>query len=95
MGDIERTIDLTHAKTALLVRQTVAVAFGVPIDQELTWEVLHKRLCTSTRLDIPERILVRGLPQASIHLSEECQMLRNLLKALGTARGIVVLIVLH
>jgi hypothetical protein len=92
---MEKTIDLTHAKNALFIRQAVALAFGVPIDQELTWEVLHERLCTSTGLEIPERILVRGLPQASIHLSEECQMLRNLLKALGTARGIVVQIVLH
>jgi len=95
MGDMERTIDLTYAKNALFVRQTVAVAFGIPIDQELTWGFLQDRLCTSGGPEIPERILVRGLSLASIQLEEECQMLRNLLRALGTVHGVVVQIALH
>jgi hypothetical protein len=32
-------IDLTYAKNALFVRQSVAVAFGIKLDREFTWDI--------------------------------------------------------
>lgn len=92
---MQKTIDLTYAKNALFIRQSVAVVFGIPIDRELTWDFLQDRLCNSPALKMPEHVLIRGLPTASLALGDECQMLRNLLQVLGKARGVQIRIVLH
>ena len=92
---MQKSIDLTYAKNALFVRQSVAIAFGIPIDRELTWDFLHDRLQNSRDLNMPEHLLVRGLPAASLAVGSECRMLQNLLRMLGTTHGVQVRIVLH
>lgn len=92
---MQRTIDLTYAKNALFVRQSVAVAFGIPLDRELTWDFLHHRICKSHDLDMPGCVLIRGLSSASILLKDEIRMLRNLLRVLETEHGVEVRIILH
>jgi len=92
---MQATIDLTYARNALFVRQSVAVAFGIPVDRELTSEYLQDRLCNAHDLEIPKRVLIRGLPSASSALGDESRMLRQLLRALQAAYGIEIDIVLH
>lgn len=46
MASDQVTIDLTYGKNALFVRQTVAVALGIAINRELTWEMSGKRCPT-------------------------------------------------
>lgn len=95
MCEMERTIDLTYAKNALFVRQSVALAFGIPIDRELTWDFIQDRICNSHGFEMPGRVLIRGLPSPSSALGDESRMLRNLLRLLETAHGVEVRIVLH
>ena len=87
------TIDITYAKNALFVRQSVAVAFGVPIDREITWVFLQDLLCNSSEFALPARVLVCGLPSASGAIGDEIRMLRTFLRALATTRSIEVQIV--
>lgn len=91
------TIDITYAKNALFVRQSVAVAFGVPIDREITWVFLQDLLCNSSEFALAARVLVSGLPSASgaIGDEDEIRMPRTFLRALATTRSIEVQIVLH
>ena len=89
------TIDLTYAKNALFVRQSVAVAFAVPIDREITWIFLQDLLCNSSEFAVPARVLVCGLPSASGTIGDEIRMFRTFLRALATTRSIEVQIVLH
>jgi len=95
MNDSQVTIDLTYAKNALFVRQSVAVAFGIHIDRELTWGFLKNSICGSEDLTMPKRVIIRGLPSDSGVLGEESQMLRGLLRAVRTVHNIEVQIVLH
>lgn len=89
------TIDLTYAKNALFIRQSVAVAFGISIDREFTWEFFRDRLSASPALAILENILCRGLPRASLVEPDECLRLQDLLRLLKKTRGIQVWIELH
>ena len=95
MTDTRKTIDLTCAKNALFVRQSVAVAFGVPLDRELTWDFLQDRLCSSADVAMPDCVLIRGMPSTAGELGEETRMLHRFLRALEAARGVKVRIALH
>ena len=95
MGDTQKTIDLTYAKNALFVRQSVTVAFGVLLDRELTWDVLQHRLCSSTDVAMPDCVLIRGMPSPAGELGDESRRLRSLLRELEAARGVEVRIALH
>jgi hypothetical protein len=96
MTECQVTIDLTYAKNALFVRQTVAVAFGIPIDRELTWPILQERICDPANLAIPKKILVEGLPGLGIRVPDEERMLISLLLDLRVIRpDIEVMILLH
>lgn len=89
------TIDLAYAKNALFLRQSVAVAFGVPIDREITWVFLQDMLGNASECALPARVLVCGLPSVSGAIGDEIRMLRTFLRALATTRNIEVQIVLH
>ena len=95
MSALRIEIDLTYAKNALFVRQSVALAFGIPIDRELTWEFLQGRICNSEDVAIPTHVLVRGLPNSGGSLGEESQMLRRLLRELESVHDIQVQFVIH
>lgn len=95
MSDTRKTIDITYAKNALFIRKSVAVVFGVPLDQELTWDFLQDRLCSSTEVAMPNCVLIRGMPSATGELEDESRMLRVFLRALEDARGVKVRFALH
>lgn len=91
-----KKLDFTCAKNALFVRQTVAVAFGVPLDRELTWEYLRERICDPGNAEVPKRLLLTGLPALSTMLPEENRMLSAVLKELRSLRpDIEIKVVLH
>ena len=92
----QKKLDFTHAKNALFVRQTVAVAFGIPLDRELTWDYLRKRICDPGHTEVPERLLLIGLPRLSTMLPEEKRMFSAVLKELRTLRpDIEIMVELH
>lgn len=95
MSDTRKTIDLTYAKNALFIRQSVAVVFGVPLDRELTWDFLQDSLCSSTEVEMPNCVLIRGMPSTNGELGDESQMLYGFLRALEAARGVEVRFALH
>ena len=96
MASGQVTIDLTYAKNALFVRQTVAVAFGMPINRELTWEILRDRLCDPENRSLPATIVVKGLPSLGLSVPSEAKSLRSVLRELGTLRrDITISILLH
>lgn len=95
MRNKQVSIDITYAKNALLVRQSIAFAFGVPIDREITWDFLQYLLCNSSEFALPARVLVCGLPSVSGAIGDEIRMLRTFLRALARTRSIEVQIVLH
>lgn len=95
MSASETTIDLRYAKNALFVRQSVAVAFGIPLDRELTWDFLQHSLCYSSDLDVPDSVLIRGMPSSLGELEDESRMLRTFLKVLAALRGVQVRFALH
>ena len=91
-----KTLDFTYAKNALFVRQSVAVAFGIPLDRELTWDYLRERICDPGNAAIPQRLLLIGLPTLSTMLPEESRMFSAVLKELRTLRpDIEILVELH
>ncbi|WP_073213328.1 hypothetical protein [Massilia sp. CF038] len=95
MSDLQITIDLSYAKNALFIRQSVAVAFGVPIDRELTWDFLRDRIGSTDTHAMPNDVTVRGLPNLSGALGEESQMFLGLLRTLGAVHGTKVMFVIH
>jgi hypothetical protein len=95
MSDAQKTIDLTYAKNALFIRQSVAVAFGVPLDRELTWDFLQDKLCNSTDVAMPDCVLIRGMPSTAGELADESRMLRGFLRALEASHGVKVRFALH
>ncbi|WP_157499040.1 hypothetical protein [Lysobacter sp. Root604] len=90
------TIDLTHAKSVLFVRQTVALAFGMQINGELTWEILRDRLYDPENRSLPAKIVVTGLPNLGVSVPSEAKALRSVLRELGALRPeIAISILLH
>ena len=88
-------IDLSYAKSALFVRQTIARTFGIPLDQEFSWDILRALICRPDNPFLPHSITLRGWPQASGRLPEEAQELMALLHLLKTQHNIKLLITLH
>ena len=82
MTDKRIVVDLTNIRTPLGVRQTVAKAFGVPLGQEFTWDLLGALVCDAVRAAEPNRMTVSGLPKLGANLPEEAMMLRRLLRDL-------------
>ena len=78
-------IDFSYAKNALFVRQTVAVAFGIPLDQEFTWGVLSDLICGRESIDLPEQMTVEGLSSLSVQVPGEAINFKAFLKHLGSA----------
>lgn len=96
MSNEQATIDLTYAKTPLFVRQTIAVTFGIPLDQEFTWRILRERICDPANSSVPRRLLVRGFSSLAVALPEEASMLGGVLKALCALRpDVEIQFVLH
>lgn len=96
MDTSELRIDLSYAKNALFVRQTIAVAFGIPINREFTWEILRNLICYPENPSLPENILIEGLLGLSSRVPDEGQHLSDFLRHLRTARpDIKVSILLH
>jgi hypothetical protein len=92
----ELRIDLSYAKNALFVRQTIAAAFGVPLGREFTWEILHSLICYPENPALPKSILVEGFSQLSVRVPDEEKNLRNFLRQLREVRpDIQVGFVLH
>lgn len=90
------SIDLTYGKNALFVRQTVAVAFGVPLGQEFTWDVLGDIICRRKTIDLPGRVSVEGLSSLAVQVPSEARMFRNFLTRLRSEHpSIEVMIQLH
>ena len=75
-------LDFEYGRTPLFVRQTVAVAFGIPLGQELTWASLTALVRASVKASRPHRISVLGLVEISVTLPEEADMVGRLLKVL-------------
>lgn len=82
----ELRIDMTRAKNALFVRQTVAIAFGLPLDQEFTWDSLRALICYAGNPRIPATISVDGLASMSLNVASEEREFSDFLKALQVAR---------
>jgi hypothetical protein len=80
------TIDLTWAKNALFVRQTVAQAFGVPLDREFTWDMLRAAICRADNPRLPDKIYIVGRSHASLDVPNEARALDEFLAALKVVR---------
>ncbi|NHZ98452.1 hypothetical protein [Massilia sp. CCM 8734] len=75
-------IDLTYARSPLYVRQTVALAFGIPLGQEFTWHILRDRICGLPASALPKSITFTGLSQMSMIIREESENLSAFLREL-------------
>lgn len=90
------SIDLTYGKNALFVRQTVAIAFGVPLGQEFTWDMLGNLICARKSIDLPGRISVLGLSSFAVHVPDEARSFQKFLDRLCAEHpGIDVVIRIH
>jgi hypothetical protein len=89
-------IDLTYAKSPLFVRQTVAVALGIPIDREFTWSILLNLATNSTNTTLPKFVLVRGLFNLALILPDEKRMFLSFLRDIKVLYpDIIIEIVIH
>ena len=79
-------IDLTWAKNALFVRQTIAKSFGVTLDREFTWDSLQSLICFPGNPHVPEKIVVNGMTGLSCRIPMESKLLMDFLKALRKVR---------
>jgi hypothetical protein len=96
MASDQVTIDLTYGKNALFVRQTVAAAFGIAINRELTWEMIRETLSDPSNRTLPARIMVKGLPHLGTTVPHEADQLRSVLRELGALRpDIAIRILIH
>jgi hypothetical protein len=96
MSTAQVRLDLRSAKNALFVRQTVALAFGIPLDREFTWGILGRLICRPDNGELPERVVVEGLPALHSRVPHEARMLAKFFDSLCAARpGIEVVIRLH
>ena len=82
----EMVIDLTWARNALFVRQTIAKSFGIPLDREFTWDSLQTLICFSGNPKIPAKIAVFGLAGLGVSLPRETEKFSAFLRALKMAR---------
>lgn len=73
------TLDFEYGRTALFVRQTVAVAFGIPLGQEFTWDTLKNLVLEAARASPPYRVSVLGFMYIGVALPEEYKMVSDLL----------------
>lgn len=88
-------IDLSYAKNALFVRQTIARTFGIPLDQEFSWDILRALICRPENSFLPHSITMRGWAQFSGRLPEEAQELMALLRLLKSQHNVKLLFTLH
>ena len=86
MSNSELRLDLSYAKNALFVRQTIAAAFGVPLNREFTWEILRNLICYPENPALPESILIEGFPGLSSRVPDEGKRLSDFLRYLHAAR---------
>ncbi len=77
------TLDISFAKNALFVRQTIAVAFGIPLDQEFTWPILYEKVRSSAGLAEAREIHVNG-PYTRI--PDEERLFSHFLHEIGAIR---------
>lgn len=82
--DSEKTIDFSYRRSPLAVRQTLAVAFCIPLDRELTWDYLRMCICDPSNIELPTKIVLRGL--AGMRLPDEERELSALFRALQVVR---------
>jgi hypothetical protein len=82
----EVTIDLGFAKNALFVRQTTAVAFGIPLGREFTWSILREESISSANIAAVKKICIRGFSGLSLRLPDEAKMFMGFLQDLKAAR---------
>ncbi|MDM5179900.1 hypothetical protein PO883_22160 [Massilia sp. DJPM01] len=75
-------IDLTYARSPLFVRQTVAHAFGIPVNQEFTWELLRDLICNLDASVLPKEVIFEGWPRMSMTIPDEAERLSGFLRAL-------------
>lgn len=75
-------LDFECGRTPLFVRQTVAVAFGIPLGQEFTWNSLTALVREAVHASPPPRISVLGLTEIGVTLPNEAKMVSALLRAL-------------
>lgn len=76
------TLDFEYGRTPLFVRQTVAVAFGIPLGQEFTWDTLTKLVLENVKSSPPRQVSVLGLMHIGVALPEEYEMVSSLLRKL-------------
>ncbi|AKJ30141.1 hypothetical protein [Caldimonas brevitalea] len=76
------TLDFEDGRTPLFVRQTVAVAFGVPLGQEFTWDSLTLLVCDAVRASPPRRISVLSLHYIGTVMPDEAEGVLRLLQTL-------------
>nr|WP_297353855.1 hypothetical protein [uncultured Caldimonas sp.] len=79
---MDLTLDFEYGRTPLFVRQTVAVAFGIPLGQEFTWDSLTTLVREAVHASTPRRISVLGLVEIGVTLPEEARMIEILLRTL-------------
>ena len=92
----ELRLDFTYARTALFVRQTLALALRLPLNQEFTWPFLKDRVCDPTDTILPKRIVLVGISALRSSLPEEAAMLLGVFRELRLLRpDIKVMVVLH
>ncbi len=80
MNGITVEVDFTYAKNALFVRQTVAVAMGIPLGREFTWELLSNLVCDAACELNPSRLVVTGLSNLAVSLPDEAAMFTGILR---------------
>jgi hypothetical protein len=80
---MDLTLDFECGRTPLFVRQTVAVAFGIPLGQEFTWNSLTRLVLEAAKASPPRRISVLGLMHLGVVLPEEAEMVSSLVRKLG------------
>jgi hypothetical protein len=79
-------LDFEGVRTPLFVRQTIAVAFGIPLGQEFTWNSLTELVCIAAVASPPRRISVLGLAYLGVVLPEEADMVGSMLRRLRKER---------
>lgn len=75
-------IDLTYARSALYVRQTIAQAFGIPLGREFTWHILRDLICGLPASALPISITFAGWARMSMVIREESENLSAFLSEL-------------
>ncbi len=94
MGSI--TLDFSFAKSPLFVRQTVASAFGIPLEREFAWDSLTTQICASSGASQPDRLSIVGLSHLGVALPSEAKSFGEFLCILqAKLPSLKVLVTLH